>query len=87
MISQIVFSMPAIPRVERRSFTDSFTPLTETGQAAADITLAFDIIDNFDWQPCMELEPATDVIITIKKLDNDGDATVLIDFTCLEVTL
>ena len=66
----------------------TFTPKSETGQTAADITLTFDFLDKLDWQPCIELEPKTDAIITIKSILNDATwSEVLIDFTCLEVTV
>ena len=66
----------------------TFTPKSETGQAAADITLTFDFQDKLVWEPCIELEPATDVIIKVHAILNDVVfAEVGVRFTCLEVTL
>lgn len=64
----------------------TFTPKSETGQAAADITLTFDFQEKLVWEPCIELEPATDVIIKIKAILNDvAFYEVGVNFTCLEV--
>lgn len=66
----------------------TFTPLSKTGQAAADITLLIDFQDKLDWQPCMELEPATDVIVQIKAILNDvAFYEVGVSFSCLEITV
>ena len=66
----------------------TFTPLSETGQTAADITLTFDFLDKLDWQPCIELEPATDVIVTIKSILNDATwSEVGVSLTYLEITV
>lgn len=66
----------------------TFTPLSETGQPAADITLTFDFQDKLVWEPCIELEPATDVIIKVHAILNDVVfAEVGVRLTCLEVTL
>lgn len=66
----------------------TFTPKSETGQAAADITLAFDFQEKLVWEPCIELEPATDVIVKIKAILNDvAFYEIGVSFTCLEVTL
>ena len=65
----------------------TFTPLSMTGQAAADITLTFDFPELLDWQPCMELEPAKDVIVKIKSIAIDEAYNeVYVSLTCLEVT-
>ena len=65
----------------------TFTPKSETVQTAADITLTFDFTGKLDWQPCIELEPATEVTITIKNLQNVLHGEVLVSFTCLEITV
>jgi len=64
----------------------TFTPkVYDSSQAAADITLAFDFIDKLDWEPCMELQPCTDVIFTIKKTTNDAHAALMFHYDVLEV--
>lgn len=65
----------------------TFTPLPETGQTAADITLKFDFVDEFLWEPCIELAEGTDVIITQENLQNVVHGEMKLDFTCLEVTI
>ena len=66
----------------------TFTPKSQTGQAAADITLAFDFQEKLVWEPCIELEPATDVIVKIKAILNDvAFYEIGVRFTCLELTL
>ena len=66
----------------------TFTPLSKTGQASADITLAFDFQQKLVWEPCIELEPATDVIVKIKAILNDAAFYEIgVRFTCLELTL
>ena len=59
---------------------------TDNG-AAADITLAFDFQEKLVWEPCIELEPATDVIVKVNALLNDvAFYEIGVRFTCLEVT-
>lgn len=68
--------------------TVTFTPKVQTGQAAADITLAIEFNDHLDWQPCIELEPCTDVIFKIHKVLNSEDfIDVTLDYSILEVTI
>ena len=68
--------------------TITFTPLPETGQAAADTTIAINFLDKLDWQPCIELAEASDVIVKIHSELNDvAFATLHITFTCLEITI
>ncbi|GAG40760.1 unnamed protein product, partial [marine sediment metagenome] len=58
------------------------------GQAASDITLTFDFIDKLDWQPCMELEPATEVTIKLHSVNDDVVFVKAgVSFTCLEITV
>lgn len=53
--------------------------------AASDITLTKEFIDVFDWQPCIELEPCTDVIFKMEKKQAQEYAEVSLDYTILEV--
>lgn len=67
--------------------TITFTPVSKDGQAAADITLAIEFNDYLNWQPCFELEPATDVIFKIHKVLNSEDfIDITLDYAILEVT-
>jgi len=67
--------------------TVTFTPLPETDQTAADTTISFDWVEDFDWQPCIELAEASDVIIKFENLQNVSHGLVSCEFTCLEVTI
>jgi len=53
--------------------------------AGADITLAYEFIDSFDWQPCIELEALSNVIFKIHKVQNQEHSEVSLDYTILEV--
>jgi len=91
-IGQLIITAPlrAVTDGEALGYQVSitFTPLSKSGQAAADITLAFDFQEKLVWEPCIELEPATDVIIKIKAILNDAAFyEVGVSFTCLEVTV
>ena len=67
--------------------TITFTPVSNAGQAPADITLAIEFNDYLDWQPCIELEPCTDVIFKIHKVLNSEDfIDITLDYAILEVT-
>ena len=49
----------------------TFTPKAASADAtASDITMNLVFQDHLDWQPCIELEPATDVNIKVLTLDN-----------------
>ena len=68
--------------------TITFTPLPETGQTAADTTIAINFSEKLDWQPCIELAEASDVIVKIHSaLDDVAFTTLHVTFTCLEVTI
>jgi len=91
-IGQLIVTAPlrAVTDGEALGYQASitFTPLSKTGQAAADITLAFDFQEKLVWEPCIELEPATDVIVKIKAILNDAAFYEIgVSFTCLEITL
>jgi len=62
----------------------TFTPLEayEDGESA-DITMSIEFTNTLDWQPCIELEPATDVIISIT--DTTTATSIHVEVTCLEV--
>lgn len=63
----------------------TFTPKAESEEAAgADVSLEFSFSEVFDWEPCIELEPATDVIVYIKKLVDADHVAVHADLTYLE---
>jgi len=55
--------------------------------AASDITFTKEFIDVLDWQPCIELEPATDVIFKIHKTQDQEHSEVTLDYTILEVLI
>ncbi len=67
----------------------TFTPKASDygeDQDPADIMLAFEFNDEFEWQPCMELEAGTDVIFKIKSILNSEDwIDVVLDYAILEV--
>ena len=52
--------------------------------SASDIILDIVFQDNLDWQPCIELEPATDVTIKILSLDNTNVDDLYIQVHYLE---
>ena len=62
----------------------TFTPIAaNTDGDSADITMTFTFTNDFDWQPCIELEPATDVILSIT--DTTTATNVHVEATYLEV--
>ena len=67
----------------------TYTPKKTTGTTtAADITLSMEFNDHFHWEPCIELEPCTDVIFKINKVLNSEDfIETTLDYTILEVVL
>jgi hypothetical protein len=69
--------------------TITFTPVALNGGevgAAADITQVLSFNEVLDWQPCIELQPATDVIIKIHKLVDADHVGMHIEASFLEVT-
>lgn len=67
--------------------TVTYTPKAEsTNTSAADTTVVMSFMEDLDWQPCIELEPATDVIFRIHKLVDADHVTVFFERTILEVT-
>jgi len=52
-------------------------------QAAADITMSLEFNEFLNWEPCIELQPATDVIIKIG--DNGTVGEIFIEASYLEV--
>ena len=67
--------------------TITYTPVKATGTTtASDITLAMEFNDHFHWEPCIELEPCTDVIFKVHKVLNSEDfIDVTLDYAILEV--
>ena len=67
--------------------TVTFTPKKETGTTtASDISLAMEFNDHFLWEPCIKLEPCTDVTFKIKKvLDSEDFIEVTLNYAVLEV--
>lgn len=62
----------------------TFTPIAaNTDGACADITMSFQFTNDFLWEPCIELEPATDVVIAIT--DIITATLVHVEATYLEV--
>lgn len=64
----------------------TFTPKAANSSAAAsDIVINLVFQDNLDWQPCIELAPATDVTIKVLTLDNTNVDDIHVEATYLEV--
>jgi len=63
----------------------TFTPKAQNTNAAA-LPVIIDLIyqDQLDWQPCIELEPATDVTVKILTLDNTNVDDMYIQIHYLE---
>ena len=62
----------------------TFTPIAANANGdSADITMSLQFTNTLDWQPCIELEPATDV--TVKITDVTTATPVHVEVTCLEV--
>ena len=62
----------------------TFTPIAaNTNGESADITMSFQFTNEFNWEPCIELEPATDVLIAIT--DTTTATAVHVEATYLEV--
>jgi len=64
--------------------TVTYTPKAIGTGTASDITLALNFNETLDWQPCIQLEPCTDVIIKIHKVVNATHQNVLIETCMLE---
>jgi len=71
------------------ALTIIYTPIKTTGTTtAADITLSFEFNDHFHWEPCIELEPCTEVTFKIHKILNSEDfIETTLDYAILEVVL
>lgn len=69
----------------------TFTPYqidaNEIGGAPSDVTIQIPI-DNkgFVWEPCIRLEPLSDVIFKIKHVDDDDHSDIFLEYKILEVT-
>ena len=70
------------------ALTVVYTPVKETGTTtASDITMKIEFNDHLLWEPCIELEPCTDVLFKIHKILNSEDfIDVTLDYSILEVT-
>lgn len=68
----------------------TFTPFqinaNEIGGAPSDVVLKFYVQGEFTWEPCIRLEPKTDVIIQIGKTLNADHAQMFVETAILEVT-
>jgi len=51
----------------------------------ADITLQMEFDTVLEWEPCIELEPATDVLIKVQRLVDEQHASVFLEYCFLEV--
>jgi hypothetical protein len=60
---------------------------TEISGAPSDVSIQLPI-DNkgLVWEPCIRLEPLTDVTFEIKHVDNDDHSDVFLEYKILEVT-
>jgi hypothetical protein len=58
---------------------------TLDSQVGCDISQTFTFTDIFDWQPCIELEPCTEVIIYIRKVIDQDHSYMRVSFDMLEV--
>ena len=64
----------------------TFTPKARNSDGdSADITLNLIFADFLNWEPCIELEPATDVNIQVLTLDNSNVDDIFVEVTYLEV--
>ena len=64
----------------------TYTPKARNSDGgSADITINLIFMDKLDWQPCIELEPATDVNIQILALDNTNVDDINVEVIYLEV--
>ena len=61
-----------------------YTPKCETGQAECDVTITMDFAGEIDWQPCLEIEPCTDVYFKILKLTDINHVNMAIEYKILE---
>ena len=64
--------------------TVTYTPKAIGTGSASDITLVINFNETLDWQPCIQLEPCTDVIIKINKVVDADHTTVLVESCMLE---
>ena len=71
------------------ALTVTLTPKGDTGTTTpADIDIKIEFNDYLDWQPCIELQPCTDVTFKIHKILNSEDfIDVTLDYAVLEVTV
>lgn len=83
-------SVQADAEIEDAYITITLTPYqinaNEISGAPSDITLKFYVSREFDWQPCIRLEPCTDVIFKIGKTLNADHAEMFVETAILEVT-
>lgn len=78
----LYFTITYTPKV-----VDISTTATAEPQVAADITLVMNFSEILDWQPCIELEPATEVIFKIHKLVDADHVSCYIEATFIEDNL
>ena len=64
----------------------TFTPLEAySNGGSADITIELTFSDFIEWEPCIELEPATDVIVKISNVEGAKLDNMFVEVTYLEV--
>ena len=73
------FTITYTPKV-----VDISTTATAQPQVKADITQVINFSEILDWQPCIELEPATEVIFKIHKLVDADHVSCYIEATFIE---
>lgn len=63
----------------------TYTPIAaNTNGDSADITVELTFSNNLEWEPCIELEPATDVIIKISNVEGAKLSEMFVEVTYLE---
>lgn len=66
----------------------TFTPLAANANGdSADVTIELTFSDSLEWEPCIELEPATDVIVKISNMAGAALDNQFVEITYLEAYL
>jgi len=88
-LGKIKASMPVDTTVTENvggSISVTFTPKEAYSDGGtADITIETPFQGEFNWEPCIELAPATDVIIKIKNIEGAKVDEIFVEATYLEV--
>ena len=70
------------------SLSVTFTPVeAHINGGTAEITIEIPFEGKIDWQPCIKLAPATDVIIKVKKINDALHDEIFLEVSYLEVNI